>query len=774
MILTFYHNRCQRRHWGSELTKRPLCLILVIYLLAIIFLYFFCPALLFHDGESGELQLSLKENKTSRLQGRVIDITQKDDRYLVLLKDVRWLGDFTEYPGEKTQAVTEESAGERILGIRCRFSEEPSFEAGDLITLRGKLTAFSQATVPGQFDAAFYYKLRGYGYQLSDPLTETVKREQTVDSFLKKTLWRVRKSFGERLEEAFEGRDQGVFSAILLGDKTALDEELKELWQTAGIVHMLVISGLHLTLAAGFVKWLLDHMGLSVYVSSPLSFLLLLGYGALTGFAVSTIRALVMYGYLAGAGVLGRKADKWTALSLAALLILTGNPALLFDAGFQLSFGAVFFLTAFGDAGGFRTAVILQLGLLPLILFYYYELPLFSLILNFLLVPLLPVLLMSGILGMAGGFLTLPGEWLIKVIEALLKALRGGTPLTLITGKPHPLMMLLYWALLIAGIQAGKRHQSGTGEDKGRKKSLVKRYGILLLIPVIILLLMPAYYPKDSSLEISFLDVGQGDAVLIRTPSGENCLIDGGSSSDQKVGVHRLIPCLKARGIRCLDYLVATHLDSDHISGIYEILEAAGENRLAVRIKNLILPLTVSEEESRELCQLASSANAVVHYAGAGDRIIFNSGEKDETRLSFLSPEADKTYVSSNAGCLVAELTLKSFDCLLTGDLEGDGEEELTAGLLERKEAGSLPDYEILKVAHHGSRNSSSEAFLKLVSADAYVISCGLNNRYQHPHPELLERLEEAGGIILKTSEMGTITVKTDGVTWHLTAGGAS
>ncbi len=729
-----------------QIKMRPLCAIAWICVLIIVLMHELVPEILFHNNQSEEFLSMLMDGEDMSVSGEVDGVTEKDESYLVLIRNAAWV---------------KNGVKENILGIRIWFSKQPQIQENDEVVLTGTLKEISKATVYGQFDANFYYKIRGYGYQMSNPSVKIIRSERKGFS-LKNVLSTWRNDLTKRLNEAFEGNDQGVFAAVLLGDKTSLDEDLKSLWQTAGVVHMLVISGLHMTLVAATLDALLQKIGLRVHVAIILSFSLLVLYAALTSFGVATLRALIMYGYRAGARLLGRKADKWNSFALALLLILIGNPAYLFDAGFQLSFLAVFLLTAFANDSALETTLVLQMGLLPLLAYYYYELPLFSLLFNFVLVPLMPLIFACGVLGLAGGglfsgFLALPGKYLLYFINLLLKIIKKITPLTLITGRPSLLMMGFYWILLTVCVLVFNHYQ--------HKK---RRFFLFLFFPVLIFMISPSFWPKGNELYMNFLDVGQGDGIFIRASNGENCLVDGGSSSVDEVGDKRILPFLKASGVKSLDYLIVTHMDTDHYSGALEILEMVGEHETSLKIKNLLLPVTEEGESSKVLTEAAEKAGVRVTYVKAGDSLLFKADSGKSTKIRFFSPADGETYESSNAGCLVADITMGNFNAFLTGDVEGEAENALTEELKKEKKEGKLPSYEILKVAHHGSKNSSSAEFLNLVDADAYIISCGLHNLYGHPHSQLIARLLDTDGHIFKTMYQGSISVTSDGDTWRI------
>ena len=269
-------------------------------------------------------------------------------------------------------------------------------------------------------------------------------------------------------------------------------------------------------------------------------------------------------------------------------------------------------------------------------------------------------------------------------------------------------------------------------------------YGFWVLILLIVLFVRVPH--RD--LQITFIDVDQGDGILIEMPSGAVCLIDGGSSSIEDVGSRRMESALKYRGIYEIDFAFVSHTDSDHISGLLELMQESGAG--SIRIRHLCIPMFEENENQALLLSAAKDKGIPVTFLSAGMSFAF-----EEVKLSCLHPFSGKDYPDANAASCVLSLTYGEFSALFTGDLGQEGEQELL------KHFSSL-DHDLLKVGHHGSRESSSAAFLKGVSPQLAVISAGVHNRYGHPHKETTERLEACGSRIYVTAESGEILVHVD------------
>lgn len=526
-------------------------------------------------------------------------------------------------------------------------------------------------------------------------------------------------------------------------------------------------------------------------------------YVLMIGWSVSVVRAFLMFLFRIGADMTGRHYDSYTALACSAAAVILWRPLYLYDGGFWLSFGAVLGMLAILPlfrglpAAGLWASLSVNLAIFPILAYYFFTFPPYSLFLNLLVIPLFSILLLLGLVGSLVCFASFPaGALILRGCRAVFWIyeescrLAGSLPgAQLVTGQPRIWQMAAYYvcltgaALLLWKIrrdreqqrQRGGAHSRGTVVQDGvcSRGAAFPGWrawaGAILLMTLGIVLMLPAVsrIPDAGKLSVTVLDVGQGDGIFIRGPNGGTYLVDGGSSDVKEVGTYRLEPFLKSQGESALDYVFVTHGDADHYSGIAEWIEQAaqdgGQGAGSIGIGTLVLPVEeVWDENLRQLAQKARKAGISVSVIRPGQRL-----REGEMGLTCLQPGADFTGEPGNEASLVLALQYGQFDMLLTGDTEGEGEEWLT-GILERDYAGT--SWEALKAAHHGSKNSTTEEFLGAASPAYTVISAGRDNRYGHPHPETLLRLEEAGSRIESTAGKGAICLKTDGK--HLTIRG--
>ena len=276
----------------------------------------------------------------------------------------------------------------------------------------------------------------------------------------------------------------------------------------------------------------------------------------------------------------------------------------------------------------------------------------------------------------------------------------------------------------------------------------------LIIAVLLLFILLPK---KDKTFNISFLDIGQGDCIVMRSESGKVYMIDGGSSSKKNIGKYIITPYLKYYGITKIDYCIITHSDSDHVSGIIEILEQKHGDK--IEIDNFLLPDpddTLKDDTYKQILQLAGNNCKKVSYIKRFDMI-----KDGKLNLVCVHPESGYMAESANAYSTVISITHGSDSILLTGDLEKDGEKQVL-DILNQSNYAFPESYTILKAAHHGSKNSTSEEFLQRINPDMTIISCGKNNRYGHPHDELLNRLEKINTAVLRTDIDGAIILPLD------------
>ena len=628
---------------------------------------------------------------------------------------------------------------------------------GNEITARGEVTFFDHARNPGNFDQKQYYRRQNIHAMVwtSDIIVS--------DPFIWKCrdwLNGLQRNWEKMLTDILGEKEGSTLAAMLLGDKNGMDQEMKDLYQVNGIGHVLAISGLHLSfIGLGIYRFLRKLTG-SYLVGGIGGILFLGGYILMVGLSVSSVRAFVMFLFRTGADMVGAHYDRKTALATAAVIVLCWRPLYLMDGGFWMSFGAclavdlvlpVFHGIPFQIIWG---SLSIQAILLPVTLYYFYEIPVYSVLLNLYVIPLMSVLLFLGLFGSMLYGLSVPeAELVIKLCGGILKLYEKSCKFAMelpgariVTGQPELWQIAVYYILLAAVISVLKICFSKRNTE-GRKKYL---WISALLIWILGIGLLVHPFGKADTLEVTMLDVGQGDGLFIKGPSGGTYLIDGGSSDVKEVGRYRIEPFLKSKGVGQLDYVFISHGDNDHMNGVEELIE---RGKLGIQIGTLVLPVQKFWDESLyDLVQKAKKAGISVAIMEPGQSI-----QEHQMCFSCLQPEETDEIEVGNSASMVLCLQYGAFDMLFTGDVEAEGEERLTQIL---KEQYADTAWEVLKVAHHGSKNSSGEAFLRETDPEYALISAGQENRYGHPHAETLERLEQTGCTIRSTQDSGAIFIK--------------
>ncbi len=660
--------------------------------------------------------------------------------------------------------------------ILVYFDAEQPFSIGNTIQVKGEywFREPEAPTNPGQFDARLYYQTQGIVCLCY--AKEAVLLDGAV-SPVPQLFYELRLDFGDRIIKLLGERRGGILKAMLLGDKTGLEPEVQDVYQKSGMSHLLAISGLHVSVFGMSLYRLFRKLGFSYPAAGFPAMGLVVLYGIFTGMSTSTARAVIMLLLAVTADLFGKSYDMLTALAAAALLLLLQQPLYARSPSFLLSFGAVLgigllypilmelFPVRKRLSQAILVSVSIQLLTVPLVQYFYFEIPLYSVFLNLLVIPLMTVLMFCGIAALLASLFSFWAARIPAFVCGLILSLyeylgKGFLKLpgsVFICGRPKAGQMLLYYGGLCAlawwryRVRERKKRLAQEEETKSAEKGSVQKklYGSrLVFLAACALLHGVLLFRSSSGLTFTMLDVGQGDGLFLRTAGGTTCLIDGGSSSVSRVGTYRILPFLKSQGVGRLDYAAVTHTDLDHISGIEELLSVSGEPG-EVLVKTLLLTEQAEREEAGiRLRDLAIERGTAVHILRAGEEIRDSS-----TRILCLHPRAGSTYEDVNAGSMVLKVVSGEFSMLLTGDLEGTGEQEL----LKEQKTGAC---DVLKAAHHGSRNSTGEAFLDEVSPRIVFISAGRNNRYGHPHQELLDRLGHRGADIYDTSHCGAVTLK--------------
>lgn len=665
-----------------------------------------------------------------------------------------------------------------IRNIKCTGKEEKinSLREGMHVRLEGMLVLPELPRNPGQFNRRIYESGKKIDFYLENPTVLEVK-EQRSGAREVVEIWKT--EMMNRCEKIYPDEEAGILEAMLFGEKSELSGDIKELYQAAGISHVLVISGLHISLLALAVAGVLRRLGFPMPVWVILSVGVLAGYGILIGQPTTAVRALLMFFVLQGARLLGRSYDLLSALAFAGILMLLDNPDLILDGGCRLSFCAVIGVGWYvseknkifrsigekekrknrgkGGKGSNAGAILeniragwyLWLFTLPVMLDTFYQVSVVGILWNLVAIPLLPVIIASGGLGVVlagwniflGSLAGSPAYGMLQLYQEIGN-ISEKLPVGMWTpGQPSKPVIAGYYLVIFLLVLVEKQLIK-----REKRWKIRKIFPGMELCSMLLLLLLMAH-PWQQREKITFLDVGQGDASLLQS-GGQTLLLDGGSTSQKNVGTYVILPYIKQQGISCLEAIVLTHTDQDHINGVTEVLEEGKKGWLTV--KNLMYPYWMEgTEQGKQLKKLAEEAGASCRKIRAGDRLTIGKAE-----AVVLYPKEQEKIAEPNAGSLVLFWKWEGVRAMFTGDLPEEKERELLQ---------NLPACEILQVGHHGSATSTCREFLEQVQPSLAVISCAMKNRYGHPSPDTVDRLKKTGCEIRYTMRSGAITIRKRG-----------
>ena len=678
--------------------------------------------------------------------------------------------------------------------IYIEVKKNVQLEYGDKVRLRGEFQKGSEQRNTGGFDYQLYLKsIHIYG-------TLKVESYQKISSdnvnWIEKSINTIKLAMTENIEKVLEKEEEQIVKGLILGDTTALEEELKEKFQIANISHVLAVSGMHIIyiimgIEIVLKKWIgKRHVKYVVIIG-------LLFYMVLTGYTSSIVRAGIM-------GIMGilaflvyRKNDIWTSIAISLGIILIQNPYAITGVGLQLSYlgtiGIILFnknIKQFLDnikwiknniqikrskrisktvenlKDMISVTLSAQIMILPIMVYHFNMIGIYFVITNILVSIIIGPIMFLSIIFIFSSCIHLQISQFISIflsfgIKCLIQISNlANLPFSKIyLPTPSILFILIYYIVILVGnqiyviytnkyINNTKRRVKNVIalmkykvyekkkkifkiyrkilEKRNAKAFILRTYKIIFLIIFLI-----GIYQISKDLEIYFLDVGQGDSCFIVTPNHKTILIDGGGSTSNTfdVGKDTVIPYLLDKGYTKLDYVFISHFDQDHVGGILPVLEE-------FKVGQIFISKQGEKSENYEtFLEIVEQKNLKVQEVKIGDKITIG-----DVTFHILWPsgnQIEENILNNNA--MVMKLQYKNFSMLFTGDIEAVAEKKILS--LYDTNLNSLKAT-VLKVAHHGSKSSSTEEFLETVNAKVAIIGVGENNMFGHPSNVVLERLQ--------------------------------
>lgn len=662
-----------------------------------------------------------------------------------------------------------EYKGKRFY-LSVKKSNEKKLEYGDYIEFIGEYTIPNTARNYKGFDYREYLKSKKiYGnIKVNNNSVKIIEKNRL--NILFKFSYKIRNYIIKVSDKLLKEDTSKLLTGILIGDKSKMPEDIIVNFKTSNLSHMLSVSGAHTSYIILGITYILDKSKISrkrIYVITILSLILFM---FITNFTVSVTRASIMSILVLGANIIYRKSDIWTTISISLLIILILNPFSINEIGMQLSYlgtiGIILFSTNVekilnkmkikGKISKLLSVTICaQIAIMPIMAIRFNNISLTFFISNILASPFLGI---NIILGFITVFISLISYFLARLfaipLNFSLKTLiftssfTSKIPLSSIVIKtPYIISIIFIYILILILNYIYTIHNSNLNLRLFQKKMIKKKnIKVFLSIIIIIIVLFNAFsyfyllIPKD--LKIYFIDVGQGDSCLIITPNNKKILIDGGEG-DTDV----LLSYLLDRRIKAIDYIMISHFDSDHCNGLIEVIQK-------LKIKNILISKQAYFcDEYKNIAKIINSKKIKVTFVKQGDKLNIDKNIK----LDIFYPPEKLEYEDLNNNSIVAKLSYNKFTILFTGDIEKS--EENILNKYNQKDLEST----IIKIAHHGSKTSSSKEFIKAVKPKIALIGVGKNNKFGHPNVEVLERLRNVKCKIYRTDEMGEIEIKVNG-----------
>lgn len=716
----------------AKVMRRPFLYLTFFLIAVILFADFLEWPLPFHRS-----QLSDWSNRPSTLEGTVKRkmSSRKNERYIVELSRVHCEG------------MTRKTS-EKIL-LTTLFPSK--LEPGDHVVFKGKLNPFEENTNDGLFNPKKFY--RSHDLTLRTMIREeNLLSRQSEPTLSDRFRSRFRNHVVKTAESMLSFEDVSLIQSILLADDSLLDEELRNGFRRLGLAHLLCVSGLHVGILLAGVLFIMKLFGISPRISYPLTGGILVLYAFLLNFPTPVLRATLMAILYLVAFQIREPYDMENACWFSAFVILLFRPYQLYAVGFQLSFAATLSIAYLyrplrelcyplkALKGPIALLLAVQAGTFPLALYYFNYFNPWAWLANLFFTPFFTGILWLAFLGVFVGFFSsaailIPGFFLhlsLKMFTAFLHILEEISVGAEYLASPTPYLFLLYYGFLGLFFVFRRRH----------KKDVTMAIVAILFLILLLTEQGILYIQEREDLTVTIIDIGQGDAILIEA-GGKNVLLDTGGSPFSKDAIPRAVtvPFLKKRGIDRLDALFLSHYDEDHAAGVPALMEN-------FRIDFCLVPY---ESESKYYKLLRDSEIPIeITVEGTEWKLA------DHTSIRCLGPDGTRLPRELRRGNVSSVLVLEHFDqkMLFTGDMER--EQELGV-------VGLLPDVDVLKVGHHGSKTSTGKELLEASEPEIAVISVGRENPYGHPSEEVLSRLRDRNIRVLRTDQSGEIILRFHG-----------
>lgn len=720
--------------------NRPICVLTIIVIVAIIGLHS-CGVVFFDYDKVYEL-----DGTNEKFEGIILGKKSETDyktTYIIKIKKINEI-----FAGKKF-----------LLDVKKKdYSKE--LEYGDIITFNGVYNKPNVQRNYGGYDYSLYLKTQNI-YGTFDG-SQIELKSKNKGSFIQRGIISFKEYIKGILKENLGEDEAELCIGLVIGDRTNLAKDIQEDFKTSNLTHMLAVSGSHfvyIILAVTYINKFLKRKRLG----QILMIIVIILFMNLTGNTGSVVRSGIMASLGIIASIIHRKSDIWNNMAIAMLIQIILNPYIIFDVGVQLSYGGVIGIVAFNKVvtnsieqlshkinnyikESISVTISANIVIIPIMMYTFNTISLSFVISNLLAGAILGIIVLYAfaliLLYMVLHNFIFP---LFIILNLMLKiliyiahicSLIPFSKIYVVT--PNLILIILFYLFLYLLVK------------KQKSRILSKKTIAFFTIAIIILnFIYPVLTSKRDNLEINFIDVGQGDSTLIRV-SNKTILIDGGGSSYGEtfdVGEQTLFPYLLDRGINTIDYVIVSHFDSDHCQGLNFIMEN-------MKVKNAIISsLGQESNEYDTFLSLAKKQNTNLIYVKKGDIIKIG-----DCTIKILFPNNEPiTDNEKNNNAIVFKFLWKNISILFTGDIEEKAENKILSLYSDNLEELKST---ILKVAHHGSKTSTTKPFLEAVKPQIALIGVGEDNNFGHPNSGVIERLESIGCEIYRTDKYGEISIK--------------
>ncbi len=650
-------------------------------------------------------------------------------------------------------------------GYRLRITEKRAFESlpepGDSICFEAQWYPVTPPTVPGAFDTREWLRSQGFAAYGKFRHWTSWRGKWTAE----RSFYAFRQWIKRRFEAHLDPAETGLLLGLLAGDRSGIPDAIRNDFQRTGLVHVLAISGFHVVLLAGILSVFLKATRLPHKVANLIAIALLFVYVPVTGGSPAVKRAVLMFAIPQLGTMFGKPANTFNSLGVALLFILLPDPSQLWNPGFQLSATATAGILLGNSCNPFKSipeglrksslwkltegyvlsptyvTLCATLATAPFLIHHFKTLSPLAWLGNIIIVPLVSWGMQAGLFALLSPIEFLcdtfcaAAGFFLRMASFLTRLLSDSSGAAITVGPFSPAILLLLGTLfaLLPAI---------------RKNAVAKKFGLLCLLLFSAIFCVQGYMRiSHPSWNLTLIDVGQGDSILLTTPSGKHILVDSGDRSKRDMGKDVIVPFLRHSGIQRLDALVITHPDLDHFGGASSILRTFPVKELWIN--------ECSRTEAKADWQktIATAADREISIRDIGRGFTWR---EHRFEIQAVHPNPNSTAGLKCSDANQGSITLRAHglghSAMLTGDLTAAGEKEILAS-----DANIRSD--ILKLGHHGSKTSSSAPFLDAVAPQLALISSGRKNRFRHPSKQVIERLDSLHIPYLNTATSGTVFV---------------